>query len=123
MQLFVRHASHRTRGGAGSIIVVLVAENHATRLAVRMAHAVARPRDEVHLLTVVAADESVPYGKRLLSPYNQQEAGSSAVTLAPVVRITSLVLIQSSLAHKCTCTHTDTMPNPLLTVHRCGSVL
>jgi hypothetical protein len=47
-----------------------------------MARALLRPRDELQLVTVVANDDAVAYGKRLLEQY-EQEPCDNVVT--PVV--------------------------------------
>lgn len=62
--------------------MTLIADNHATKLAYRMARALLRPRDELQLVTVVASEEAVAYGKRLLEQY-EQEPCDNVVT--PVV--------------------------------------
>jgi nucleotide-binding universal stress UspA family protein len=60
----------------------LIADNHATKLAYRMARALLRPRDELQLVTVVANEEGELFGKRLLEQY-EQEPCENVVT--PVV--------------------------------------
>jgi hypothetical protein len=64
------------------VVVTLIADNHATKLAYRMARALLRPRDELQLVTVVANDDAVAYGKRMLEQY-EQEPCDNVVT--PVV--------------------------------------
>jgi nucleotide-binding universal stress UspA family protein len=57
----------------GAKVVVLIADNHASKMAVRMAKALLRPHDELQLLTVVLSADSLHYGSSLLEPYLQQQ--------------------------------------------------
>jgi hypothetical protein len=64
--------------------VVLVSDNHATKLAVKMACSLLRPRDELQLLTVVMSDSARAYGEKLLSQYTFDGDESNFCT--PIVR-------------------------------------
>ena len=67
---------------AGAIITTLIADNHASKLAVKMAKALLRPRDELQLVTVVMSEDSISYGNDLLAPYLQEKCSNS---VTPVV--------------------------------------
>ena len=71
-----------TETNAGSKIVVLVADNHASKLALKMAKALLRPSDELHVLTVVMSESSIAYGKKLTEGFLE---GDSTGQLRPVV--------------------------------------
>jgi nucleotide-binding universal stress UspA family protein len=57
----------------GTKVVVLIADNHASKLAMKMARALCRPRDELVLVTVVLSEDSLHYGNDLLAPFLQAE--------------------------------------------------
>ena len=77
-------AAHLPPSAAGSRLVVLVSDNHATKLAVKMACSLLRPRDELQLLTVVMSDSARAYGEKLLSQYTFDGDESNFCT--PIVR-------------------------------------
>lgn len=67
---------------AGATIITLIADNHASKLAFKMAKALLRPRDELQLVTVVTNEEGVAYGNSTLAPYLQEQCSN---TVTPVV--------------------------------------
>lgn len=71
----------------GCKIVVLIADNHASKLAFKLSRALLQPRDELQLVTVVVGEESLNYGSDLLAPYlTEQQQQQNGPTLTPVVR-------------------------------------
>ncbi|KAF8055402.1 hypothetical protein HT031_006770 [Scenedesmus sp. PABB004] len=84
MAALLHSSSLRQSIRRGSVVVVLVANNHATRLAVRMARALLRPRDELQLVTVAMTPEGVVGGEALLAPH---AAEPCANTVTPVVLV------------------------------------
>ncbi len=66
----------------GSNIVLLVADNRASKLAFRMARALLLPKDELHLVTVVMSEEGKDYGSTLLSSFAD---GAQGPNIKPVV--------------------------------------
>lgn len=64
----------------GSLVVVLVADNHATKMSVRIASALLRPRDELLLLTVVMSEEGRAFGQQLLSKFAPPEDRANPCT-------------------------------------------
>lgn len=71
----------------GAVIIALVADNHASKLAVKMAKALLRPRDELQLVTVVANEENVTYGNNLLAPYVQEQCNNVVTPLVSPARL------------------------------------
>lgn len=56
----------------GAKVVLCVSDNHASKLAYKMAKAVLRPNDTLLLLTVVMTEDSLDYGHQLLEQYAEQ---------------------------------------------------
>lgn len=71
-----------TTVNAGAVILTLISDNHASKLAVKMAKALLRPRDELQLVTVVTNEDSISYGNNLLAPYLQEKCNNN---VTPVV--------------------------------------
>jgi hypothetical protein len=67
---------------AGALVVCLIADNHASKLAFKMAKCLLRPRDELQLLTIVLDENSTLYGNNLLVPYTLDPCFN---TVKPVV--------------------------------------
>lgn len=65
---------------------MLIADNHASKLAYKLAKALLQPRDELQLVTVVLGEESVKYGSDLLAPYLPAAQQQNGPTITPVVR-------------------------------------
>lgn len=66
---------------------MLVADNQASKLAFKLGKALLQPQDELQLVTVVAGEDSVPYGSSLLAPYlpSEQQQQQPGPTISPVV--------------------------------------
>lgn len=82
----------------GAVIVALIADNHATKLAYRMARALLSSKDELQVVTVVASEESIQYGTDLLAPYIQEPCEN---TVTPVVSASAVKVLDMS-----NCQHT-----------------
>lgn len=72
---------------AGSRIIVLIADNQASKLAFKLAKALLQPRDELLLVTVVLGEDSVKYGSDLLAPYvpAEQQTQTQQQTVGPTI--------------------------------------
>eukprot|EP00877_Chromochloris_zofingiensis_P008490 jgi/Chrzof1/3895/Cz13g12140.t1 len=71
----------------GAKVVLCVSDNHASKLAYKMAKAVLRPNDTLLLLTVVMTEDSLDYGHQLLEQYAEQ---------APLNPIERVVLVKGT---------------------------
>lgn len=71
----------------GATLLALVADNHVSKMAVRMARALLRPRDELQLVTVVLTEQSVGYGQSLLAPHLDPPEAPCGNTITPVVLV------------------------------------
>jgi hypothetical protein len=67
------------RPAAGAKVVLLVTDNHASKLALRMAKALLRPRDELRVTTVVMSPESLPYGRKLTEEFCSSDTSGQLV--------------------------------------------
>jgi hypothetical protein len=64
---------------------VLITDNHASKLAFKLAKALLQPRDELQMVTVVMGEESVKYGSDLLAQYMPAQQQQQGPNITPVV--------------------------------------
>jgi hypothetical protein len=67
------------RPAAGAKVVLLVTDNHASKLALRMAKALLRPRDELRVTTVVMSPESLSYGRKLTEEFCSSDTSGQLI--------------------------------------------
>jgi hypothetical protein len=67
------------RPAAGAKVVLLVTDNHASKLALRMAKALLRPRDELRVTTVVMSPESLSYGRKLTEEFCSNDTSGQLI--------------------------------------------